>query len=997
MKKINLHLLTALAVMAVFAACADHFAPPAAEKSPPADGMGRVAIRIAGTEARTFLPDISGITGMTLDYKLIITKDGADTPSVDVTFSGNSWIGDLEAGDYTVEITALVSDTSQMIAQGNKEFTVNKDSSSSVNVVLTTTRSGNGVFSYEVAVSEDITITSGVIQFTSLSGGADPALTILTGSNLSGNINITSGYYRVNLSLVDMTEGLVKTYETTAVAHITDSLTTTAAYNVTGDDFVQRNDIVTNSAELNAALADIRTKPAGEYVIKVAGAFSSEPIELSTGLQNKTIVLQGIGSAEITVTRTNTSGRLFLVDNRVTLILENITLRGINNNYSSLVYVNGKLILRNGGKITGNTIPSTGSASNSTYGAGVYIAGGTLEIAGGEISFNTLSGIGYKYGGGIYVGNAGTVLMTGGVIKGNRVTSSNNFARGGGIHLTTNCRFDMIDGVIEGNTAEGSQAYGGGIDIDAGYFEMLNGTIENNTVYARETARGGGVYYYEGSASIDRHFFNFKGGKIRNNSCYADDGYAYGGGIYIRFNITTSYDGRCTMSGGVINGNTCTSTTYSYGGGVREDNSRSFVKTGGIIYGNDVTGNDSDGIPLRNMTNSAEGGSGHAVYINSSGKFRDTTTWQNDNMDSTRTWDIDNYTNGQWDGFHGNFAYVAYDANGGTGTMANSTHNLSYSSTSKSFTLNAFTRTGYTFVGWARTADGPVWAYDGDVIYLYSYVSAGRTLTLYARWAPQNSDMVWIERGSFQMGGDENDPDALVNEMPKHEVSITNYNTGLGYMGIYPVTQAQYQTVMGSNPSTIIGDNLPIVNVNWYDAVEFCNMLSEIEGLIPVYTIDKSQTDSNNNDDNDTLKWRVTRNTSANGYRLPTEAEWEYAARGGNKSNGYKYSGSDDVEEAAWYNGNSGDTIHAVGMKKPNELGIYDMGGNVSEWCWDWVGAYSSNSQPNPIGANSGSARVHRGGNWGSSAQEVRSAHRGYAGPSYQDSYLGFRVVRYLP
>jgi formylglycine-generating enzyme required for sulfatase activity len=188
---------------------------------------------------------------------------------------------------------------------------------------------------------------------------------------------------------------------------------------------------------------------------------------------------------------------------------------------------------------------------------------------------------------------------------------------------------------------------------------------------------------------------------------------------------------------------------------------------------------------------------------------------------------------------------------------------------------------------------------------------------------------------------------------------------------------------MGDNPSHFTGDNLPVEQVNWFKAVEFCNKLSQNEGLAPAYTV--------NGED---VSW----NRSANGYRLPTEAEWEYAARGGNGSPGnFTYAGSNNVDEVAWYNGNSGDKTHPVGTKKANGLGLYDMSGNVWEWCWDWYGDYSGSAQTDPVGVSSGSYRVLRGGgSWGSSALEVRSAYRSYLNPSYRNFFIygvGFRLV----
>jgi formylglycine-generating enzyme required for sulfatase activity len=222
------------------------------------------------------------------------------------------------------------------------------------------------------------------------------------------------------------------------------------------------------------------------------------------------------------------------------------------------------------------------------------------------------------------------------------------------------------------------------------------------------------------------------------------------------------------------------------------------------------------------------------------------------------------------------------------------------------------------------------------------------------------------------MGSTSGDSD----EKPVHTVTVGNF-----YMGKYEVTQKEWVAVMGGNPSNFKGDNLPVERVSWNEAVEYCNKLSLREGLTPAY---RGAGDS------------VTCNFTATGYRLPTEAEWEYAAKGGKHGDYlvYEYAGSNSVGAVGWYDGNSGKQTHPVGTKTPNGLGLYDMSGNVWEWCWDWYGSYPGGARTNPAGPVSGSGRVLCGGSWGNSAVDLRSAVRGSGSPSNRNNNLDFRLVR---
>jgi len=229
-----------------------------------------------------------------------------------------------------------------------------------------------------------------------------------------------------------------------------------------------------------------------------------------------------------------------------------------------------------------------------------------------------------------------------------------------------------------------------------------------------------------------------------------------------------------------------------------------------------------------------------------------------------------------------------------------------------------------------------------------------------------------------------------------------NFKISGFYIGKYEVTQREWVDVMGNNPSEFKGDNLPVDSVSWYDCVEYCNKRSIKDGFKPYYNIDKNKKDLNNTNEIDHIKWTVTINVRANGYRLPTEAEWEYAAGGGQMSRSYKYSGGDDVDEVAWYWRNSGNKYltgswfwsvieknhgktQPIGGKKPNELALYDMSGNVREWCWD---LHESSGPDDPQG------RVWKGGGWIGGDFCCETSFQGYLEASGKGPDQGFRVCR---
>jgi uncharacterized repeat protein (TIGR02543 family) len=338
------------------------------------------------------------------------------------------------------------------------------------------------------------------------------------------------------------------------------------------------------------------------------------------------------------------------------------------------------------------------------------------------------------------------------------------------------------------------------------------------------------------------------------------------------------------------------------------------------------------------------------------------------NLSLYAKWNINQYT-------------VTFNSNGGSNVTAQTVDHGSNAAEPQNVT-----REYHTLAGWYEdnTAFQNQWNFTTNTV--------TQDITLYAKWllSPEFvPEMVSVQGGSFEMG-------ETGIATPVHTVTLTSF-----YIGKYEVTQAQWQAVMGSLPSQLTtgtnygrGDNYPMYYIDWYMALVFCNKLSIAEGLTPAYRV----ADSTNPDDWPT-SFTPTIDNNANGYRLPTEAQWEYAAEGGNPLAAgwvdYIYSGSNTPADVAWFNNNGGiNTTKVVGTKAANGLGIYDMSGNVQEWCWDRFGNYTNADETDPTGASSGTERVIRGGSYGVAAQYIRSTYRNSGSPSGEYNGTGFRLAR---
>ena len=258
--------------------------------------------------------------------------------------------------------------------------------------------------------------------------------------------------------------------------------------------------------------------------------------------------------------------------------------------------------------------------------------------------------------------------------------------------------------------------------------------------------------------------------------------------------------------------------------------------------------------------------------------------------------------------------------------------------------------------------------------------------------AQTDDGLIFIKSGTFEMGSPQNEAQRNEDEV-QHSVTVSDF-----YIGKYEVTQKEYQDITGQNPSNFKGEDLPVENVTWYDAINYCNLLSQKQGLEPVYEI---------NGEN------VTWNKEKNGYRLPTEAEWEYAGRAGTTTV-FNTENSISADEANFYGyypygieenyfsqenldtkpGVYRQTTTKVGSFNPNKWGLYDIHGNVREWCFDYYGAYDLENTNNPSGTTTGTLRVNRGGSWNDYAKHMRSAYRGSFEPDQSMNNTGFRIVR---
>jgi len=685
-------------------------------------------------------------------------------------------------------------------------------------------------------------------------------------------------------------------------------------------------------------------------------------------------------------------------DNFVTSSSTSVSIYG-----GGVCIMQGNFIL-NDGLIANNSCRPYAGTSNSyaySYGGGVYIGNnGNFIFNNGKINNNTVTAVGlgntskYSYGGGIYL-TGGTITMNGGEISSNKnevqsISAYTPIGNGGGVYINSGT-FTMKGGVISGN----SSPNGGGVFVNGGTLRIVTGTIYGlneaiTNIKNTSTSEGAALY----SNSSNTQFGIFDGNTWNSNGTFntTDSTIMIVNGVDIRppLSITTVAitDIVAPVTGAVPS--TASSGIGNFTRGNVTWSPTHIPFHGGTIYTASITLKANSGYTFTGLTtatineNTAIIGNNTGMTVILSREFSATansiTTVAITSvaapvtgaLPSTVSASIGNFSRGNvtWSPTHSPF-------------RAGQTYTASITLTAN----NGYTLTGLT----TATINGSAATISNNT---------GSTVTLTCQF--HIIEMVSIHGGTFTMGSSDS-LDYLAS--PPHHVTISK---GF-YMGKYEVTQEQYQAVTGLNPSYFHGGNgreptsgeiqgrRPVESLSWYDAIVFCNRLSIKEGLTPAYRISNS---INPNDwgtvpTSSNATWDAAEIVSGStGYRLPTEAQWEYACRAGTTT-AYN-TGNTISDSTGWYLNNSNSKTHEVGLKPPNAWGLYDMHGNVDELCWDWLGNYSDGAQTDPTGAASGVFRVVRGGSWYVDGQNLRSAYRlGIRfGSNYRAEGVGFRLIR---
>jgi uncharacterized repeat protein (TIGR02543 family) len=943
-------------------------------------GKGSLMLVIDSDDSRTILPigEPPEFAAYTLKFTPVDSGEMVDMERNNASFSNPI---NLEPGTYNILVTAYLDDEkTKPVAQGSLNgIQINAGQSITRSITLSALiASGRGTFRWNIGFSDGLEaeLTEARIEISRVDGTGRDTLYLGMGGTpqkgMSDSFELDSGYYRVWFIFGKEGTEHIRWRE---ILHVYQNLTSVFVYTFTPAHFNNvcytvtyvYNDGLTPDMVQDRLHGETASPPVPERTGYMFNGWYSD-VGLTTAYDVETqltdsITLYAGWNLVYTVT--------FMDGNTVLSALTRTVLPGSTVTRPADPAKNG-YIFHNWYKDSGLTT-LFGFNTPITEQTSVYAGWGSEEFGPGTLINNIFNVATTNEW------NAAVSSITGGGNDKNYVINATaDFSVEGSTAVT----FGSVSGITVSLRGAAYQGYGRTLTLSGTENILRTGTNQNIilrdlSLRGRDSNTGCLVYVNSGT-------FTMYGGEISGNKI---NSLTLGGGVYV------NNSGTFTMFGGEISGNTA-----SYGGGVYVANGGSFYIVTGTIYG---SGEDQN---VKNTANSSSaslyrGSTATAEY----GTFNE-STWNWNGSLSTTNNDTIRVINGVLQPSFNSVSANCFP------TLTTTAITLTFSQAIPGLSADDIILSGVPGVikgqlsGTGPSYLLPISGFTQGGILSVSVSKAGYTVggprTAFIYYTTPYAiliELVTIPAGTFTMGSPANEPNRLSNET-QHEVTLTGFR-----MGKYQVTQEQYESIMGTNPSfrtTPVSPetstaNRPVEQVSWYDALVFCNRLSMLGGVSPAYRINGSTDpeDWGTVPTNSDATWNAVQIVEGStGWRLPTEAQWEYACRA-RTATAYNW-GTDTIDPTQANFGFSLNRTTEVGSYASNAWGLYDMHGNVWEWCWDWIDNYDNEVRTDPTGPVSGSSRVRRGGSMGIPGEYLRSAMREYEVPNYRNNGTGFRLVR---